>query len=626
MTSTDWGYASAFDVRLFYSHFLYSSSNLSGLEPNDFYPQGSADAAGAKILGGTSIGSLNRNQSVTVPLPAEHWQAVQAGYALAIFNRRSTATPDGVEYSREFTDANPPTLIISYDEPYSAATPLASLAVSATLSEGNVTLSGSGAAGGTNNGISAYEIEYRESSNGSAWGAWMPLSVVSTTATSLSTSVAPSATRGYYRQFRVRTRGTAGSAYYSAWKESTNSVRRNNAPTAPTTVTASPTVFESDAITVSWSGQSDPDGNFSHVEANYMLNETTWGYVGTFTGSSFVHSPSVSRGVRVRYRLRSVDAFGVVSDWKESNTVTRNQAPVAPASLSVSPSIYESGGIALSWPAGSDPDGNLARYYLEYAASANGSAWSAWTAWTNTTALSVTHSPTLERGSYIKYRIYAMDSLSVISGYRESAAVRRNRVPATPTVNYPTNGKTTYNQRPVISATVGAEPDGQTQTLQISVDSGSWASMGAAAAGGGTARYAIQTTLSIGNHTISVRAVDALGAAGSTVSVTITVASPAWTRSISAGTVIANATISHRADLNEMLERVNTARAFYNLSAVALSGVGAWASWKTNMWQFQNGVSEIYTATGRAAPAWNAVPDYPTASIITQIRNAITGA
>lgn len=82
--------------------------------------------------------------------------------------------------------------------------------VSSTVAEGNVTLSWSGASGGTNNAISSYEIQYSDSSNNSTWGSWTALTTVTTTATSGSVSVAPPATRGNYRRFQVRTRGAAG--------------------------------------------------------------------------------------------------------------------------------------------------------------------------------------------------------------------------------------------------------------------------------------------------------------------------------------------------------------------------------------------------------------------------------
>ncbi len=109
---------------------------------------------------------------------------------------------------------------------YTACTEPAALSLSATQSEGNVTLSWSGAQAGANNAITGYEVQYQESSDNSSWDAWKGLTTVATSAGSGTLSVAPSATRGNYRRFQVRTMGAAGGGYYSPWKISSNSVRR----------------------------------------------------------------------------------------------------------------------------------------------------------------------------------------------------------------------------------------------------------------------------------------------------------------------------------------------------------------------------------------------------------------
>ena len=105
-------------------------------------------------------------------------------------------------------------------------------AVNDTLSTENVTLSWSGAKAGTGNAITGFEVQRAESSDGKTWGSWAAVQVVSTTATSGSLSVAPPATVGNYYKYRVRTRGAAGSSYYSGWKESTNTLRKDHAALA----------------------------------------------------------------------------------------------------------------------------------------------------------------------------------------------------------------------------------------------------------------------------------------------------------------------------------------------------------------------------------------------------------
>lgn len=132
-----------------------------------------------------------------------------------------------------------------------------SCSLSSTLAEGNVTLSWSGAKAGTNNAISSYEIQYSDSSDNSTWGSWTALTTVTTSATSGSLSVAPPSTRGNFCRFRIRTCGTAGSSYYSSWKVSTNSVRKNTLPTAPSTVTISPEIYSNETITLTWFGAAE---------------------------------------------------------------------------------------------------------------------------------------------------------------------------------------------------------------------------------------------------------------------------------------------------------------------------------------------------------------------------------
>lgn len=97
-------------------------------------------------------------------------------------------------------------------------------AVSATLSRGAVTLSWGAGSGSANNSVTGYDVEQRESSDGSSWGSWANVSGSPVTGTSL--DVTPPGTVGNYYQYRVRTRGSAGSDYYSGWVTSTNTLRR----------------------------------------------------------------------------------------------------------------------------------------------------------------------------------------------------------------------------------------------------------------------------------------------------------------------------------------------------------------------------------------------------------------
>ena len=123
-----------------------------------------------------------------------------------------------------------PVVNTSYEAPaftlihYTACGAPTSPAVSQTLSRGAVTLSWGAGSAGTNNSVTGYDVERRESTDGSSWGSWETVSGSPVTGTSL--DVTPPGTVGNYYQYRVRTRGSAGSDYYSGWVTSTNTLRR----------------------------------------------------------------------------------------------------------------------------------------------------------------------------------------------------------------------------------------------------------------------------------------------------------------------------------------------------------------------------------------------------------------
>ena len=121
------------------------------------------------------------------------------------------------------TDEDYAQFTINYNPTTNVSAPT-SPSVSATLSRGAVTLSWGAGSAGTNNSVTGYDVEQRESTDGSSWGSWATVSDSPVTVTSL--DVTPPGTVGNYYQYRVRTRGSAGSDYYSGWVTSTNTLRR----------------------------------------------------------------------------------------------------------------------------------------------------------------------------------------------------------------------------------------------------------------------------------------------------------------------------------------------------------------------------------------------------------------
>ncbi len=324
-----------------------------------------------------------------------------------------------------------------------------SCSVSPILSEGGVTLSWSGASGGISNAISSYEIQYSDSTDNSTWGAWMALATVDTSATSGSVATSPPSTRGNYRRFQVRTRGTAGASYYSGWKVSTNSVRRNTAPKPATSAVASPAVYSNEAITLTWSGAS---GGTSAVKGYQIASRTSldnstwsvWNVLATLTlsasGGSYNPAVSSTPGTYTQFGIWTIDTFDVYSVEKISNSIYCDvTACGAPTACSVSAALAE-GNVTLSWSGASDGAGNtITSYEIQYSDSSDNSSWGDWTALmtVNTTATSnsVSVSPPATRGNYRQFRVRTQGAAgeSYYSDWTVSSnTVRKNTLPTPP--------------------------------------------------------------------------------------------------------------------------------------------------------------------------------------------------
>lgn len=213
--------------------------------------------------------------------------------------RMVTASPHGQDYySAEMSPWSNAVLKTNATTACSAPT---ALSVNATLAEGNVTLSWSGAKAGTANSIASYLIQYRDSTDNTNWGSWTTLQTVNSTAAQGTLSVSPPSTRGNYRQFRIRTQGSAGSSYYSGYKTSTNTLRKNSVAAAPSIVApkaGSVTYNKTPRILIQVG--SDPDGA--------TLNPRIINAAGTTSTSNFSSTGLSSNGKTVYQHPSTVSA------------------------------------------------------------------------------------------------------------------------------------------------------------------------------------------------------------------------------------------------------------------------------------------------------------------------------
>ena len=257
-----------------------------------------------------------------------------SGETITVFAKAST-THDSTSFLWDFE------ICVSFEEFTACGAPTA-LSCNPTLTTGKTTLTWSGAKAGNANAITGYEVQYRESSDNATWGSWTALTTIESTETSGSISPNASSTPGNYRQFRIRTLGAAESSYYSGWKTSTNSVRRDfTACGAPTAFSCNPTLTTG-KTTLTWSSAKAGDGNaITGYEVQYResSNGSTWGewtalttVASTETSGSISPNASSTPGNYRQFRIRTLGAAGssYYSAWKTStNTVRRDHAPLA---------------------------------------------------------------------------------------------------------------------------------------------------------------------------------------------------------------------------------------------------------------------------------------------------------
>lgn len=187
-----------------------------------------------------------------------------------------------------------------------------------------MTVSWSGASGGTANGITGYDIEYKIGSGG--WNSWKSISTGNTYS---STTDSWSQPVGQTGQYRVRTKGSAGSNYYSGWAYSDTLTISNSAPVMNSVSRNTSLVAYNNgnggSASFSWSA-SDVDND--SLRYKYKLSSSSsWSSYTTETSKNI--TVKGSQGSLISLSVIAND-YKVDSGSKTSSSVRVNTIPTTP--------------------------------------------------------------------------------------------------------------------------------------------------------------------------------------------------------------------------------------------------------------------------------------------------------
>ena len=145
-------------------------------------------------------------------------------------------------------------------------------------------------------------------------------------------------------------------------------------PTAPASITVPESIKGGDTITISWGAATGTAAAVSGYTLERSVNGgTSWAQV--YQGNALTTTNLVEKGTpTVTYRVRAYDANNQYSGYTTSptRTVTNNEPPTAPGSISVSPPVAGQT-TTITITAATDPDGTIASY--KYERSVDGNAW-----------------------------------------------------------------------------------------------------------------------------------------------------------------------------------------------------------------------------------------------------------
>lgn len=249
-----------------------------------------------------------------------------------------------------------------------------------------------------------------------------------------------------------------------------------------------------------------------------------------------------------------------------------------------------------------------------------------WGEWSMDTAVAERSIPvSASTGTVRQYRVRTLGEAGTgfYSEYTVCETLITGNAPAgTPVILLPLSGMDTYASVCAVRIMCPAEADGDTMTLQRSLDGGAWTDVASVSGSGGTVFDVC--TPEIGPHVLRYRLLDANGVSGGEDSISFVRNGLFWYRPVSAGDIIANPQISFLSDLYQMYGCVVRLCAFYGRPQIVLPGTpGHVADWHKQLLAMQEAVDGCRRVTGREPYGFERPAGWPSAYRITQLREAI---
>ena len=241
---------------------------------------------------GTSGGKTQYEAGTQLRLPANYGERETNGYYPVI-------SPQNGWVSFMVVEVGAP----NYTTVTDACTAPSSLKITGSL----LTISGGG--GGDLNAFTGFGVSWRERAiDGNDWGGWSAESVTT------SRTINVSANAGKVRQYRARTMGSAGEAYYSGYTVCATLVSGNTAASAPAImIPANEAITISDTPVIVVACGADPDGDVMKLQRN--VDGYGWADIKSVSSAGATVYDKIHKLGNGRHAIayRVTDANGAVS-------------------------------------------------------------------------------------------------------------------------------------------------------------------------------------------------------------------------------------------------------------------------------------------------------------------------